>query len=77
MHGVNIQKSYLKCQPVEAAQCPDLCPGRLQEPVLAQDALSGRDGTTLQPLLFGQNPQNCLKVPSPVISALEPEHFLM
>lgn len=38
MHGVNIQKSYLKCQPVEATQgvhfvalqqqqCPELCGG--------------------------------------------------
>lgn len=42
MQGVNIQKSYLKCQPLEATlsvrcagalhqQCPHLCPQQLQE----------------------------------------------
>lgn len=42
MHGGNIEKSYLKCQPVEATQsahcavalqqqCPELCPQQPQE----------------------------------------------
>lgn len=71
MHGVNIQKSCLKCQPVEAAQgvhcavalqqqCPELCGhSGCRSSVVAQDALGVSEmASTCSLCLFG-HPRSC------------------